>query len=103
MYAVVKTGGKQYKVDEGDLIRVEKIDLPVGDLVELNEVTLVADAGAVTATPDALASAKVVAQVAGHGLAKKIRVYKYKKRKGYERTQGHRQLYTELLIQKIQR
>ncbi|MBW7865145.1 MAG: 50S ribosomal protein L21 [Candidatus Hydrogenedens sp.] len=102
MYAVVTTGGKQYKVAAGDRIRVEKLDSPVGELVELGPVSMIAKESAVVVEPEALAGAKVVAEIAGHGLAKKIRVYKYKKRKGYERTQGHRQRFTELTIREIQ-
>ena len=103
MYAVVKTGGKQYKVAPGDRLRVEKIDSPVGEIIQLDKVEMIAkgDAGIVV-EPAALASARVIAQIKAHGLAKKIRVYKYKRRKGYERTQGHRQNYTELEIQEIQ-
>ncbi len=102
MYAVVTTGGKQYRVAQGDLIRVEKLDNPVGDLVELDEVQLIAKGGAdVVVDPQALTDSKVVAEVKAHGLNKKIRVYKYKKRKGYERTQGHRQCFTELEIREI--
>ncbi len=102
MYAVVTTGGKQYKVAQGDSIRVEKIDSPVGELVELDQVSLIAADGGIVADPAALSSAKVTAEVTGHGQAKKIRVYKYKRRKGYERTQGHRQQYTDLTIREIQ-
>jgi len=103
MYAVVTTGGKQYRVAQGDRIRVEKLENTVGDLVELSDVHLVAKGGAdVVVDPQALTASKVVAEVKAHGLNKKIRVYKYKRRKGYERTQGHRQSYTELEIREIQ-
>ena len=103
MYAVVTTGGKQYRVAQGDLIRVEKLDSPVGEIVELDKVELIARGGAdIVVDPKALGDSKVVAEVKAHGLNKKIRVYKYKKRKGYERTQGHRQLFTELEIREIQ-
>ena len=103
MYAVVTTGGKQYRVSEGDRVRVEKLEAAVGDLVELTEVQLVAKGGAdIVVDPQALTASKVVAEVKAQGLNKKIRVYKYKKRKGYERTQGHRQCYTELEIREIQ-
>ena len=102
MYAVVTTGGKQYRVAQGDLIRVEKLENPVGEIVELDHVQLIAKGGAdIVVDPQALDASRVVAEVKAHGLNKKIRVYKYKKRKGYERTQGHRQLYTELEIREI--
>jgi len=102
MYAVVTTGGKQYRVAQGDLIRVEKLENPVGDIVELDKVELIAKDGAdIVVGTQALADSKVVAEVKAHGLDKKIRVYKYKKRKGYERTQGHRQCFTELEIREI--
>lgn len=102
MYAVVKTGGKQYKVTAGDTLRVEKLEVPVGGTVELNQVCLVATDDGVIVDPKALASAKVIAEVSGQGRRKKIRVFKYKRRKNYHRTYGHRQSYTELKIREIQ-
>ena len=101
MYAIVTTGGKQYKVLEGDVFRIEKMDVPVGDTVELADVAmLVKDDGIVT-TPEALSGAKVVCHVIGQGQAKKVRVYKRKRKKNYSRTHGHRQLYTELRVARI--
>ncbi|HPO17524.1 MAG TPA: 50S ribosomal protein L21 [Candidatus Hydrogenedentes bacterium] len=102
MYAVVKTGGKQYKVSPGDFVRVEKLEVPVGGTVELDEVCLVAKDDGVVVDPQALASVKVIAEVSGQGRRKKIRVFKYKRRKNYHRTYGHRQSYTELKIREIQ-
>ncbi len=102
MYAVVMTGGKQYKVAPGDTLRVEKLDVPVGGTVELDQVRLVAKDEGVVVDPQALSSAKVIAKVMGQGRLKKIRVFKYKRRKNYHRTIGHRQSYTQLKIQEIQ-
>jgi large subunit ribosomal protein L21 len=101
MYAVVVTGGKQYKVAQGDRLRVEKIDAVVGDTVELGPVRLLAKEDGIVVDPEALSSAKVLAEITDQGKRKKIRVFKYKRRKGYRRTQGHRQLFTELLVRDI--
>lgn len=101
MYAVVTTGGKQYKVSPGDTVRIEKLRATVGDTVELDRVSLVAKEDGLTVEPGALASATVIAEVIRHGRNKKIRVFKKKRRKGYARTYGHRQDYTELKIREI--
>ncbi|MFO7976078.1 MAG: 50S ribosomal protein L21 [Candidatus Hydrogenedentota bacterium] len=102
MYAVVKTGGKQHKVSQGDVLRVEKLEAPVGDTVELTDIALVSKDDALVADPEALAKAKVVCEVVYQGRAKKIRVFKKKRRKNYMRTYGHRQRYTELRVEDIQ-
>lgn len=102
MYAVISTGGKQYKVAEGDRLRVEKLNAPVGETVEINQVKLVAKEDGIVLDAGALASAKVVAEVIEQGKAKKIRVFKKKRRKNYTRLHGHRQNYTELKIREIQ-
>ncbi len=96
MYAIVATGGKQVKVFEGDRVLVEKIEAPVGELVELNDVRLLVTESGISAEPGALSSAKVVCEVAGQGRRKKIRVFKK-----YRRTMGHRQAYTELRVREI--
>ena len=101
MYAVVKTGGKQLKVFEGDVVRVEKIDAPAGDLVELDDVCLLVKDDGIAADPKALTGAKVMCQVVGQGRGRKIRVFKKKRRKNYSRRYGHRQAYTELRINEI--
>jgi large subunit ribosomal protein L21 len=102
MYAVLMTGGKQYKVTENSLLRVEKLEHPVGDQIEFDSVKMViGNDDSVVTTPEALQSARVVAQVEGHGREKKIRVYKKKRRKGYERMNGHRQAYTLIRVQEI--
>lgn len=102
MYAVIITGGKQYRVALGDTLRVEKIDAEVGATVQIDKVSFLAKDDGIVADPGALASAKVMAEVVSQGRAKKIRVFKYKRRKNYRRTQGHRQSYTELRIREIQ-
>jgi large subunit ribosomal protein L21 len=102
MYAVVKTGGKQVRVSEGSRVRVEKIDAPVGDTVELGQVALLAKDDGIVVDPEALSSAKVICEVVAQDRAKKIRVFKKKRRKNYMRTQGHRQYYTEVKVQSIQ-
>jgi large subunit ribosomal protein L21 len=102
MYAVVATGGKQYKVSEGDVIYVEKLDAEVDSTVELDKVLAVGkdDAGVVIGKP-VVEGAKVSAKVLAQGKAKKVIVFKYKAKKDYRKKQGHRQPYTKLQIEKI--
>ena len=100
-YAVVTTGGKQIKVSEGDVVRVEKLDVAVGDTIELDNVALLAKDDGIVVEASALSEAKVICKVLGQGRAKKIRVFKMKRRKNYSRTYGHRQMYTELKVQEI--
>lgn len=102
MYAVVATGGKQFRVAEGDIFRTEKIDAPVGDTVELDNVVLVARDDGLVVDPEALKNSKVICRVMSQDKAKKIRVFKKKRRKNYTRTYGHRQAYTALRVQQIQ-
>lgn len=101
MYAVVVTGGKQYKVAQGDRLRVEKLDTPVGEQVELDQVRLLVKDDGIVAEPDALSGARVLADVTGGGKRKKIKVFKKKRRKNYMRTQGHRQQFSEITIREI--
>ena len=102
MYAVLKTGGKQYRVQEGDVIFVEKLNAEVDSTVELNEVLAVGtDAGIKVGAP-VVEGAKVVAKVAAQGKAKKVIVFKYKAKKYYRRKNGHIQPYTKLVIEKIE-
>jgi len=101
MYAVVVTGGKQYRVSPGDRLRVEKLPNAIGEKVELGPVHLVSKDDGEVVTTGALANAKVIAEITGEGRRKKIRVFKYKRRKNYRRTQGHRQSYSEILVQEI--
>ncbi len=101
MYAIIATGGKQYKVSEGDCIRVEKLDAAVGDTVTFDRVLAVKDDTALKAGSDA-AGAKVNATVVENGKAKKVIVYKYKNKTGYHKKNGHRQLYTKVRIEAIE-
>lgn len=102
MYAIIKTGGKQYKVAEGDTIKVEKLKADIGDTVTFDDVKLLAkDKEAVVDTKE-LESVKVEGKVIAQEKAKKIIVLKFKRRKGYKRKQGHRQKLTKLEITKIQ-
>lgn len=100
MYAVVKTGGKQYKVSEGDLLKVEKLEGTVGDTVELNEVLMVGGEKVTIGTPF-VSSARVVGKIVEQGKDKKILVFKSKRRKDSRKLNGHRQLRTILKIEKI--
>lgn len=102
MYAVVATGGKQVKVAEGDVIRVEKLEVSVGDTVELDDVKMLGKDDGPVVDSDKLSAAKVVCEVTDQGRRKKIKVFKMKRRKNYKRTIGHRQSYTELKVQQIQ-
>lgn len=99
MYAVIKTGGKQYRVTQGDQLRVEKLPGSVGDVVTFGDVLLVAGEGATLqiGTPS-LAGAKVEAKIVAQDRAKKIIVFKFKRRKNYRRKAGHRQPFTALQI-----
>jgi len=101
MYAVVETGGKQYKVSAGETIEVEKLPLEVGQKVELDRVLLVSDKNKVRVGNPTVEGAKVMATVAGQGKGKKIIVFKYRPRNRYRRRSGHRQTYTCLRVDKI--
>ena len=101
MYAIIKTGGKQYQVATGDRLLVEKLEGEVGDSIDLDEVLLVADGDAISVGQPVVEGAKVVATITDQGKHKKIRVFKKKRRKGYRLTQGHRQSYTALTIAEI--
>lgn len=103
MYAVVVTGGKQYRVQEGDVLFVEKLNAEVDATVELTEVLAVSKAeGELVVGKPVVEGAKVVAKVVGQGKAKKVIVFKYKRKKDYRRKQGHRQPYTKLVVEKIE-
>lgn len=103
MYAVLKTGGKQYRVQEGDVIFVEKLNAEVDSTVELTEVLAITkENGEFVVGNPVVAGAKVVAKVASQGKAKKVIVFKYKAKKDYRRKQGHRQPFTKLVIEKIE-
>ena len=98
MYAVVKTGGKQYRVSAGKKLKVEQIPAEVGSEIVLDQVLLVADGDAVKMGTPLLAGARITAKVLGHGRGAKVRIFKLQRRKHYRRTLGHRQNYTEIEI-----
>ena len=100
MYAVIGSGGKQYKVKAGDVVRVERLDKDLGTEFDLTEVLLVGGKKSWVGDPK-LSGAKVRVLVTGQSKASKVLVFKKKRRQGYKRTQGHRQNYTELLVKKI--
>jgi len=99
MYAIIATGGKQYRVSEGDVIRVEKLEAEVGDSVTFDSVLAVG--GDDFKAGDAVKNASVQATVKGQGKGKKVIVYKYKRKTGYHKKNGHRQMYTEVVIDSI--
>ncbi len=99
MYAIIATGGKQYKVSEGDVIKVEKLDVEAGNTVTFDRVLAVSD-GTLKVGEDA-AKASVTATVLEQGKGKKVIVYKYKRKTGYHKKNGHRQPYTQVKIDKI--
>ena len=100
MYAIIATGGKQYKVSEGDVIRGEKLGAEAGSTYTFDQVLAVSGDEVKVGDP-VVAGATVEASVIGDGKAKKVIVYKYKNKTGYHKKQGHRQLYTKVKIEKI--
>lgn len=100
MYAIIATGGKQYKVSEGDVIKVEKLGVAAGETVTFENVLLVNNGETVVGNPT-VASASVTASVVGEGKDKKVIVYKYKRKSGYHKKNGHRQSFTKVKIEKI--
>ncbi len=102
MYAIIQTGGKQYRVAPGDVLRVERLPGERGDEVQLDQVLLVTDdGGEVRVGSPLVANASVKGQIVRQGKSKKILVFKKKRRKGYSRQQGHRQMFTAVQIQEI--
>lgn len=101
MYAVVKSGGKEYRVSKGDLLRVEKLDGKAGDQVVIRDVLMVSDEGNVQFGTPQLANAAVTGRIVQEAKGKKIVTYKMKRRKNYRRTKGHRQTYTYLRVEDI--
>jgi len=100
MYAVIKTGGKQYKVTEGEFLKVEKLEGEIGDSIEFAEILMVGGEQTVVGTP-LVAGASVTAKIAVQGKGKKVLVFKSKKRKDSRKLRGHRQFLTVLKIEKI--
>lgn len=100
-YAIIKTGGKQYRVAEGDVIEVEKLDAEAGSEATFSDILFYSHEGAIKAGAEALSGASVVAEVVAQFKAPKVIAYKYKRRKGYHRTVGHRRKLTRLRIKTI--
>jgi large subunit ribosomal protein L21 len=98
MYAVVQTGGKQYRVSEGDTIKVEKLGADEGASVELDKVLMVADGENVTVGAPYVDGGRVIATVKSHGRGKKVKIIKFRRRKHHLKRQGHRQWFTELQV-----
>ena len=101
MYAVIQTGGKQYRVSEGETLRVEKLPASAGDKLTFDTLLFADDGGNVQVGRPLVSGVKVEAEVVSQGLGKKIIIFKYKRRKSYRRKQGHRQPYTALKITAI--
>jgi large subunit ribosomal protein L21 len=101
MYAIIRTGGKQYRVQSGEQLRVEALPAEVGATVSIEEVLLVGNGEGVKIGAPFVSGAKVKATVVSHGRGEKLRIFKLRRRKHYQKTQGHRQSYTELRIDDI--
>ncbi len=101
MYAVITTGGKQYKVSPGDIVRVESLDAKKGDTIELKDVYLIADGDKISVGKPTISSAKVTAEVVGEGRGEKLLIFKHRRRKGFRKTTGHRQNYTAIKVKEI--
>ena len=101
MYAVIKTGGKQYRVAPGEKLKIEQIPADVGAQIVLDQVLMVADGEAVKLGTPLVSGAKVSATVLGHGRGAKVKIFKMRRRKHYQKTQGHRQNYTEIRVDSI--
>jgi large subunit ribosomal protein L21 len=102
VYAIIMSGGKQYRVEKGETVYVDLLETPVGEKVKIESVLLISDEGKSTIGAPLVAKAAVMATVVEHGRDHKIRVFKYKKRKHYRRTKGHRQSYTAVKIDAIE-
>ena len=101
MYAVFRTGGKQYRASEGDVLRVERIDAEVGDTIAFDQVLLIGQGADVEIGSPTVVGGQVEAKVRAQGRGRKIEVVKFKRRKNYKRVRGHRQFYTELEVTSI--
>ncbi len=101
MYAVIKTGGKQYRVTPGDKLKVETIDAEVGASFDFDTVLMISDGDALTVGTPTIASAKVTAEVVAHGRGKKVEIIKFRRRKHHQKRTGHRQNFTQVEIQSI--
>lgn len=98
MYAVIQTGGKQYRVSEGDTVKIEKLTAEAGDSVDFEQVLMVADGDDVKVGKPYLTGGKVTATVESHGRAKKVKIIKFRRRKHHMKRQGHRQWFTAVKI-----
>ncbi|MCW9015078.1 MAG: 50S ribosomal protein L21 [Gammaproteobacteria bacterium] len=98
MYAVVKTGGKQYRVAQGEYLKVEKLEGAEGDTVELNDVLMIADGDNLKIGTPLVDGGKVTATIKSHGRGKKVEIMKFRRRKHHQKRTGHRQSYTEIEI-----
>jgi large subunit ribosomal protein L21 len=98
MYAIIQTGGKQYRVTEGDLVKIEKLDADEGASLDLTQVLMLADGDSVQVGKPYVEGAKVSAEVAAHGKHDKVNILKFKRRKHHLKRQGHRQSFTQLKI-----
>ena len=103
MYAVIKTGGKQYKVSQGDTVKVEKLPADAGAEVEITDVLMLVDGDKVAVGAPLVAGAKVSAKVMSHGRGDKVRIIKFRRRKHHMKRMGHRQWYTAVKITGIQK
>lgn len=101
MNAIIVTGGKQYKVAEGDVVFIEKLDQEAGDTVKFDQVLALIDGDTATFGKPTVAGASVEAKIVKNGKGKKVRIFKYNPKKGYRKRQGHRQPYTKIEIVKI--
>jgi large subunit ribosomal protein L21 len=101
VYAVIESGGKQYRVEPGDVIRVERLDVAAGESVDLDRILLIVDNDGARLGSPVLSGVSVTARVRAHGRGEKIRIFKMRRRKNYRRQAGHRQNYTELEITQV--
>ena len=101
MYAVIKSGGKQYKVEKGDKIKVEKLDTEAGKKFNITDVLMLVDGETVTVGTPLVKGAKVSATVESHGRGPKVKIVKFRRRKQHRKQMGHRQAYTEISITEI--
>ena len=101
MYAVIKSGGKQYKVAAGEKLKIEQIPIQIGEKISLDQVLMVSQGDKVSVGSPLVDGAVVSATVLGHGRADKVKIFKMRRRKHYQKRQGHRQNYTEVMIDEI--
>jgi large subunit ribosomal protein L21 len=101
MYAIIETGGKHYRVQEGDVLFIEKLNVEAGEAVDFDKVLAVSNGEELTVGSPVVEGAKVSATVEKNGKGKKVIIYKYKAKKDYRKKQGHRQPYTKVVINKI--